>query len=90
MSERSIFRLEDMKQSIGNIRALLDGRSFDTMRTDAVTRAAFERFLEILSEASKHVPSEWKDSVAPNIPWRQIADLGNHIRHAYNKLDAEI
>lgn len=90
MSERAIYRLRDMKQSIDNIRALLDGRSFEAMDADVVTRAAFERFLEILSEASRHVPAEWKELAAPDVPWRQIADLGNHIRHAYHKLDAGI
>ena len=89
MDERAIFRLRDMKASIDNIRELLDGRSFETMYGDAVTRAAFERFLEILSEASRHVPPEWKEASADRIPWK-IADLGNHIRHAYHKLDAEL
>jgi uncharacterized protein with HEPN domain len=90
MTERAVFRLRDMKQSIDDIRALLDGRSFDAMYNDKVRRAAFERFLEILSEASRHVPAEWKNSAAPTVPWKQIADLGNHIRHAYHRLDAEI
>jgi len=52
-------------------------------------RAAFERFLEIISQASRHVPDELKAD-APDIPWRRIADIGNHIRHAYNKVDAGI
>ncbi|QFR33372.1 DUF86 domain-containing protein [Ancylobacter sp. TS-1] len=89
MAERAIFRLQDIKTSIDNIRELLAGKSFDTMYGDAATRAAFERFLEIMSEASRHVPAEWKDEMAPHIPWKQIAGLGNHIRHAYHKLDAE-
>jgi len=90
MIERAVFRLRDMKQSAQNIRALLKGHTLETMYGDAVARAAFERFLEILSEASRHVPTEWKQAAAPALPWRQIADLGNHIRHAYHKLDAEI
>jgi uncharacterized protein with HEPN domain len=57
--------------------------------SDAVTRAAFERFLEILSEASRHIPDDLKAEF-PNIPWRQVADLGNFIRHVYHKIDVEI
>lgn len=53
-----------------------------------MTRAAFERFLEILSEASRHVPDEWKREHGA-VPWRQVADLGNHLRHAYHRTDAE-
>ena len=41
------------------------------------------------SEASRHVPVEWKNEF-PQIPWRRIADLGNHVRHAYHALDLGI
>lgn len=90
MTDRAIFRLHDMRQSINDIRALLQGRSLDVLYSDRPTRAAFERFLEILSEASRTVPEEWKAEVAPELPWRRLADLGNHIRHAYHKIDVEI
>jgi uncharacterized protein with HEPN domain len=41
---------------------------------------AVERGLEIISEASRHVPP---DLQAPEteIPWRQIAAIGNLLRH---------
>lgn len=26
----------------------------------------------------------------PDVPWRQIADMGNHLRHAYHRSDPEI
>ena len=56
---------------------------------EPITRAAFERFLEIPSEASRHLPKDDKARF-PDVPWSQIADLGNHLRHAYHKVDAEI
>ena len=56
---------------------------------DAATRAAFERFLEILSEASRHIPDDLKEEFS-EIPWRQVADLGNFIRHVYHKVDMEV
>ncbi|GGF75004.1 DUF86 domain-containing protein [Azorhizobium oxalatiphilum] len=90
MGEREIFRVRDMKQSIEDIRALLEGRSPDILVADRMVRAAYERFLEILSEASRHVPEAWKQEVAPDVPWRRIADLGNHLRHVYNRVDVAI
>ena len=89
MSERIKFRLEDIKGAIDDIRDLLDGKTFAALHNERATRAAFERYLEILSEASRHVPEEWKTETAPQIPWRRIADLGNHLRHGYRKVDAE-
>ncbi|MGU3495586.1 DUF86 domain-containing protein [Xanthobacteraceae bacterium A53D] len=90
MVRRAVYRLHDMLESIREIRVLLDDVTFDEMYANRALRAAFERFLEILSEASRHVPSEWKDSMAPDIPWADIANIGNHIRHAYHKVDVEI
>lgn len=88
MADRSIFRLRDIKQSVVLIRELLDRKTFEDMYSDAVIRAAFERFLEVLSEASRHVPDEWKAKYGPEIPWRQVGDLGNVLRHAYHRTDA--
>lgn len=89
MLDRAIFRLRDIKQSIVQIRELLTGKTFDEMYADAVIRAAFERFLEILSEASRHVPEDWKATHGPEIPWRQVGDLGNVLRHAYHRTDVK-
>ncbi len=89
MTDRTYWRLTDMKNAVGQIRKLLAGKTVDVVVTDIATRAAFERFLEILSEASRHVPQEWKEE-HPSIQWRQIADLGNFIRHVYHKIDIDI
>lgn len=86
---RAVFRLRDMKENIRRIRSLLDSKTLDDLSSDHVTRAAFERFLEVMSEASRHVPAVWQ-AEHPDIKWRQIADLGNHLRHAYHKTDFEI
>lgn len=89
MSDRTVFRLRDIVDSIDRIDRLLRESDFDGLRQDRVKQAAFERFLEILSEASKHVPESLK-SAEKAIPWRRIGDIGNHIRHAYHRVDAEI
>lgn len=87
MTERVFFRLEDIKTSIANIRTLLHGKNFEETSGDPATRAALERFLEIISEASRHIPVEWKEREGQHIPWRQIADIGNVLRHAYHQTD---
>jgi uncharacterized protein with HEPN domain len=69
MVDRALFRLRDMKDAISEINSLLADRTFEVMYADKVVRAAFERFLEILSEASRSVPDDWKDAAAPDIPW---------------------
>ncbi|RXF74366.1 HepT-like ribonuclease domain-containing protein [Hansschlegelia zhihuaiae] len=90
MIERIKFRLHDIEAAIRDIRELLDHKTINALYTERATRAAFERFLEILSEASRHVPEEWKAQCAPEIPWRRVADLGNQLRHGYKAIDVEI
>lgn len=89
MSSRAYWRVTDMQSAISEIRKLLEGKCVNSLMSDAATRAAFERFLEILSEASRHIPDELKEEFS-EIPWRQVADLGNFIRHVYHKVDIEV
>lgn len=89
MADRTVFRLRDIIDAIDQIEHLLDGKTFPDVFTDRVQRAAFERFLEILSEASRHIPDALKEE-APEIPWAEIAAIGNHLRHAYHRVDFEI
>ena len=61
----------------------------DALATEPVTRAAYERFIAILSEASRRVPAALKER-RPEISWRRVADIGNHFRHGYDKIDVPI
>jgi uncharacterized protein with HEPN domain len=89
MSSRAYWRVTDMERAISEIQKLLEGKNVNSLMADAATRAAFERFLEILSEASRHIPDDLKEEFS-EIPWRQVADLGNFIRHVYHKVDMEV
>jgi uncharacterized protein with HEPN domain len=89
MDERTRYRLNDIIDAIEQIEFLVEGLAFPGFVQDRVKRAAFERFLEIISEESRHLPDEYKHE-HPEVPWRKIADVGNHLRHAYHRIDAEI
>jgi uncharacterized protein with HEPN domain len=79
-------RLTHLLEAIDDIEMLTDGRTLEEFRTNKIWRAAVERFLEIISEGSRHIPEEWK-SHEPSIPWREIAAIGNVIRHGYDGID---
>ncbi len=55
---------------------------------NGIERAALERFFEIVSKASRHIPEALKAQY-PDIRWRGIADLGNALRHGYDAIDME-
>ena len=82
-------RLAHVKTTISRIRELLTGRTSNVLDEDPLVRAAYERFLEVISEASRHLPEVYRTR-HPEIPWRQVAGLGNHIRHGYYAVDREV
>lgn len=83
-------RIEHIAESIDAIESLLAGIDLATLRERPNTRAAFERYLEIVSEASRHIPDNVKRDYGDYIPWRAVADLGNVLRHAYNLTDVHV
>ncbi|MBK8458691.1 MAG: hypothetical protein IPL47_17460 [Phyllobacteriaceae bacterium] len=51
MVDRAHFRLRDIIDAIDQIDLLLAGATFGDLLANRMQRAAFERFLEVLSEA---------------------------------------
>jgi uncharacterized protein with HEPN domain len=68
--------------AIGNIRKITNGLTRKSFANDLVVRLAVERLLEVISEASRHIPTE------ANAPRFTGDDLGNRLRHAYHETDA--
>lgn len=78
-------RLAHIADAIDSIARFTRGKTEAEFSADPMLRDAVERNLERLSEASRHVPDDLK-ALRPDIPWRQIADLGNALRHAYDRI----
>lgn len=90
MAHRGVgVRLDDISQAIAGIRETLKEHSFETFCESWAVQRAVERGLEIISEASRRIPGELK-SLAPEIPWRRVADLGNVLRHDYQRVEAPL
>ena len=78
--------LDDMLDAIVWIDRITAGKSLADYRADRPLRDAVERNIERISEASRHLPKELK-ARHPTLPWRQIAQVGNILRHAYRRVD---
>jgi uncharacterized protein with HEPN domain len=81
--------LSDIKQNVELARAFISGFTFTTFQADQRTSYATARCLEIISEASRRLPTELKNR-HPNIPWGDIAALGNVYRHDYERVRDDI
>lgn len=82
-------RLEDILDASRSIEEFVAGKSFDDYQNQIMLRLAVERCIEIISEASRHIPPVMK-AKHPAVPWRNIADIGNVLRHAYRSVDRHI
>jgi uncharacterized protein with HEPN domain len=86
-SERSSAqRLDDILQNIEAVRKFTCESRFEDFLGDLKTIYAVTRALEIISEASRHLPPDMKARMT-GINWKGIAAVGNVYRHAYDSVE---
>lgn len=89
MPTSSYDRLRHIHERILLIHDLWAATGFSDAVKDPTRWAAFERHLEVISEAARNLPKDWMDS-QPEIPWPKVAGLGNLLRHVYQHVDGHI
>ena len=90
MTVRSaLLRVHDMLEAIDGINNALGGVSFDDFAQSWILRSAIERGVEIISEASRHIPSDLKQEQS-DIRWKDIAGIGDILRHEYQRVAPDI
>ncbi len=82
-------RIGHILVNIERIRSIVNGHGEAALEGDWAKRMILERALEIICEASRHIPAEAKVR-ATNIDWRRMSDLGNRLRHAYQNIQLDI
>jgi uncharacterized protein with HEPN domain len=81
--------LDDVRVACAKIGRYLAGYDQAAFLADEKTIDAVVRNLEVVGEAVKQLPAEFREQ-HPRIPWRQIAGLRNRIVHDYAGVDLEI
>jgi uncharacterized protein with HEPN domain len=81
--------LEDIEASCQKIDRFVEGYSFDEFLRDERTFDAVLRNLEVIGEAVKHLPEDFRQQHA-DIEWRAIAGMRDILSHAYFALDLEV
>jgi uncharacterized protein with HEPN domain len=82
-------RISHILTAVNNIRQILTGQTRESFANNLEKRLAVERLLEVISEASRFIPPDVR-SQETSINWRRLADLGNRLRHAYHRTDADL
>jgi len=75
-------RLTDIIEAVELIRSEMAGVTLKAFEPDRRKRWLVERGIEIISEASRHLPDKLK-ARHPEIPWPKVAGIGNVLRHDY-------
>jgi uncharacterized protein with HEPN domain len=74
--------LEHIRDNIARATRFVEGFNLDGFLRDDKTFYAVTRCLEIISEASRRLPSAFKERF-PEIPWKAMAGSGSIYRHDY-------
>ena len=77
--------LKNIVASIGKISLYIEGFDEQSFQADSKTQDAVIRQLEIIGEAARLLPDEIK-KVYPQVPWRDISGMRNHLIHRYFKV----
>ena len=81
--------LEDILAAVREIEGFASGRTLQDYLDQGWLRFATQRGIEIVSEASRRIPAGLK-ARHPEIPWADIAAIGNILRHGYDSLDHRV
>ena len=82
-------RAEDILAAIAQIHRYTEGMDFDAFAKDQKTIDAVVRNLEIIGEASRHIPEEVRKH-HPALPWSEMRAMRNLLSHAYFLVDVGI
>jgi uncharacterized protein with HEPN domain len=90
MPRRSVsLRLDDMIDAAERVREVLGDLSVDDLEADWQRHWLIQRGIEIISEASRHLPEDVR-ARHPDIPWVKVAGIGNVLRHGYESVSAPV
>jgi uncharacterized protein with HEPN domain len=83
------FRIDDILESIEKIERYIKGMDLDSWQSDEKTVDAVIRNIEIIGEASSHLPDEVLKQY-DDIPWSLMKGIRTILAHEYFGVDLEI
>jgi uncharacterized protein with HEPN domain len=81
--------LEDMLGAAEKALTFTEGMSWEQFTADEKTQFAVARALEIVGEAARNVPADFRRQ-SPEIPWQRVVGMRNILAHNYDGADARV
>jgi len=89
MTRSHLLYLQDIVTSIEKILSYTQGLTYEEFVKSQLIIDAVVRNLEIIGEASGHIPEETQNAF-PQVPWRLMKSMRNILIHEYFGVDSEI
>ncbi|NOZ76838.1 MAG: DUF86 domain-containing protein [Euryarchaeota archaeon] len=87
MSKRDLrFFITDMLEAIEKIQRYTAGQTLEGFAENDILVDAVVRNLEVIGEAAKYIPAEWRKRY-PAIDWRRVVGFRNIVIHTYFAVD---
>lgn len=80
--------LNDIIDAILKIEAFTKGMTFEVFKEDDKTVFAVIRAMEIIGEATKHIPEDVREQY-PQVPWKAMAGMRDVLIHNYFGVNLE-
>jgi uncharacterized protein with HEPN domain len=78
--------INDIHNSIVEVEQFTFGMTYEAFAADKKTVNAVIRSLEVLGEATKHIPMSFREKY-PQIPWTKMAGMRDILIHDYMGVD---
>jgi len=80
--------LQDILDAMNKAQSFVSGMGHEAFKDDDKTAYAVIRALEVIGEATKHVPDNLRQKY-PSVPWQDMAGMRDVLIHAYFGVDIE-
>src|SRR3989338_38166 len=80
--------LQDIFDAMNKAQSFVSSMEYEVFKNDDKTAYAVVRALEVIGEATKHVPENLRQKY-PGVPWQDMAGMRDVLIHAYFGVDIE-